>query len=80
MQQVVQHVLVVRVRRRHRGSMRQPDPANHADVQLHIEVPLLALACLVDLRMTGLVRLLCRSRRSDNSRVNGHSLARFLPG
>ncbi|MFS8417115.1 hypothetical protein EIQ30_17205 [Xanthomonas campestris] len=38
--QTCKSVLVVRVRRRHRGSMRQPDPANHADVQLHIEVPL----------------------------------------
>jgi hypothetical protein len=79
-QQLRQRVLVVDVGRRHHCAVRQAALAVHADVQLHAEVPLLALAGLVHfgiaLAAGVLGRAGCRDDRGidDGARAQLHAL------
>ncbi len=69
-QQFGQCVLVVHVRCADHRAVRQPRLAVHCDVQLHPEVPLLALAGLVHLGVACLVGILRRAGRTDDGGVH----------
>src|ERR1019366_2913508 len=68
-QQVRQHRGIGGSRRRRHHGMNQLGLAVHSHVGFHPEVPLLALACLVHLRIPLLPRVLGRTRSVDNRRI-----------
>ncbi len=70
MQQIRQRMFVMHVGRRHHRAVCQPALAGHPDVQLHAEVPLLALAGLVHLRVACLVGILGRAGRANDGGVH----------
>ena len=74
-QQLRQRVLVVHVGRGHHSAVGQAGLAVHADVQLHAEVPLLALAGLVHPRVALLLGVLGRTGRTDDRRVHDRACA-----
>ncbi len=78
-QQIGQRVLVVHVGRRDHRAVRQAGLAVHADVQLHAEVPLLALAGLMHLRVTLLVLVLGGAGRTDDRGVHDRAATDLHP-
>ena len=66
-------MFVVHVGRRDHRAMAQPGLAVHTDVQLHAEIPLLALAGLVHLGVSCLVSVLGGAGRTDDGGIHDGS-------
>ncbi|REG58721.1 hypothetical protein B0G80_1402 [Paraburkholderia sp. BL6669N2] len=73
MQQSRQRMLVMHVRSRHYRAVCQSRLAIHTDVQLHAEVPLLALPRLMHFGVSRLVRILCGTGRTDDGGIHNRA-------
>jgi hypothetical protein len=81
MQQLRQRMFVMHVGRREHRAVHQAALAVHPDMQLRAEVPLLAFAGLVHLRVARLLLILRRARRADDRGVHdGAALQRHAAG
>lgn len=77
MQQFWQGVLAMHVGGRDHGAVGRPALVAHADMQLHAEAPLLALAGLVHLGVAGRLLVLGRARGADEGGIQDGAVVDF---